>query len=489
MAPRSLRRSFLGLWLGWTLVALAVAGFMVTLFERSNATLIVNGKAEATQACQSVGARYRLFAASSGAAGSAEGQARELAAVMQASLYQFPGVEGSLWHKDGGFFGYAYPTYEGTSPKVDLPAAERGNIEGLVNEAADANAVRVGQRRGLREAVITVACPIDARAAVGIYVWTMLRVPLSAGGEIDYLVAAGGLLLLFLVGSGVWAARLGLRWSRAFGGVEGALEQSGADPPRDLAATGLVELDRVVKAINRFGQRLVDARQEASALAARASQIDRLTALGRVAAALAHEIRNPVAAMRLRAENVLAAGPAERQAAALQTILGHIRRIDSLLAEMLAFAQPIALQVRIVELAPWVRERVEGLRERAQKAGVSMAGHAEARSCQFDPEQMARVIDNLLINALQHTPAGGKVELEAAVEKGELSFMVADTGAGIDPSIAPRLFEPFATSRAEGVGLGLSIAREIITAHGGTIALLPSEVGTVFVVKLPCRSS
>ena len=102
---------------------------------------------------------------------------------------------------------------------------------------------------------------------------------------------------------------------------------------------------------------------------------------------------------------------------------------------------------------------------------------------------MSRALDNLLINALQHTPEGGHVELSAAISGGQLTFSVADDGPGIDPAIAARLFEPFATSRADGTGLGLSIVREIAAAHQGTVALRPVARGAHFVVTVPCRQS
>jgi signal transduction histidine kinase len=483
----SLRRSFLGLWLGWTVVALAVAGLTAAVFERGSAALIAKGRTTAAEACAAAGARYRLLAASGAAADTPSGRNRDLAVIMQASLYQYPGVEGSLWRKDGGFFGYAYPTYEG-SAKTDLPAAEREHIEELVAAAVREQAPRLDERRGLREVVITAACPIGTTPEDGFAAWTLLRVSLGPGQGFDYLALAGVLLLAFLVGSGLWVARVGLRWSRAFAGVERTLEGAGADAPRDIAPTGLAELDRVVEALNRFGRRLEDARAETAALTAKAFQVDRLTALGRMAAGLAHEIRNPVAAMRLKAENALV-GPQPRQAAALQSILGHIGRLDRLLAEMLAFAQPVALHQQPVPLEAYVGERIEALRERAEVAGVSLQGHADSASCAFDPEQMSRAIDNLLINALQHTPAGGRVELKAAVADRTITFTVADTGPGIAPDMAARLFEPFATSRADGVGLGLSIVREIAAAHGGSVELAKADTGATFVITLPCRPS
>jgi signal transduction histidine kinase len=486
----SLRRSFLGLWLSWTLAALAVAGITLVVFERTGSALIAKGRATAGEACAAAGARYRLLSASGAAAGTPDGRNRDLAVIMQASLFQFPGVEGSLWSEQGGFFGYAYPTYEGPAPKVDLPEAERTGIEALVRAALQDGTARVLERRGLREAVIVSACPMKVDGEPTLAAWTLLRVPLTPGGVLDYLALAGGLLLLFLVGSGVWVARVGLRSSRAFSAVEQAVEVSGADPPRDLQPTNVVEVDRIVRALNRFGARLEEARREAAALGAKASHVDRLTALGRVAAGLAHEIRNPVAAMRLKAENALA-GPPERNAQALQAILGQIARIDRLVAEILTFAQPIALHVQPVPLRRYVSERIDGLRERFDVARVALEGHAGEETASFDAEQMARALDNLLINALQHTPAGGRVALRATVAEAMLTFTVSDTGPGIDPGIAARLFEPFATSRADGVGIGLSIVREVAMAHGGSVELADgsSSGGATFVVSVPCRPS
>lgn len=405
---------------------------------------------------------------------------------MQASLYSFSGVEGSLWQPREGFFAYAYPTYEGTTAKTDLPAAERDHIEGLVTAALRDKTTLVDERRGLREAVITAACPVNLDQ--GLMAWTLTRIPLGPARGFEHLAVAGALLLAFLVGSGIWVARLGLRWSRAFSGVERALEAADAETNPAMERTGIVELDRVVEAHNRHARRLAEARAEASALTARASQMDRLGALGRMAAGLAHEIRNPVAAMRLKVENALA-GPPARQEAALRTILGHVGRIERLVGEMLAFAQPIALRTELVVLVDFVRERVELVHERAEAAGVAVSGVAGPEACAFDPEQMARAVDNLLINALQHTPAGGYVKLGAEVIAGRLRMAVCDSGPGVSPEMATRLFEPFSTSRSEGTGLGLSIAREIAVAHGGSLTLQPSDCGALFVIELPCRPS
>lgn len=110
-------------------------------------------------------------------------------------------------------------------------------------------------------------------------------------------------------------------WSRRVGGLEAALAGHAGDAPPELARTGDPDLDRIVDALNRAGRRLDAARRRSEELAARVAASERLAALGRVAAGVAHEIRNPIAAMRLRAENALATGDEERQERALRAVL------------------------------------------------------------------------------------------------------------------------------------------------------------------------
>ena len=99
---------------------------------------------------------------------------------------------------------------------------------------------------------------------------------------------------------------------------------------------------------------------------------------------------------------------------------------------------------------------------------------------------MARVLDNLLINALAHTTAGGHVELGAARDGDVLRLWVADDGRGVPPALQASLFDPLVTGRPGGTGLGLAVVREVVHAHGGTVALDPAHVpGTRIVMELP----
>jgi signal transduction histidine kinase len=293
-------------------------------------------------------------------------------------------------------------------------------------------------------------------------------------------------LALTIFGSAIWLAHVLVSWSRKIAVLEQALgkaESGSADLPK-MPHTGEQELDRLVDALNQTGERLTLERH-------RAGTAERLAAIGRLSAGLAHEIRNPIAAMRLKAENALAAEDDSRKETALQAILKQVARLDALLRNLLQMTQTGEPKATNVEPGSFLQMTIEPHQELAAAHGLSLeVGTLEPHNPlpRFDPFQMQRALDNLILNAIQNTPAGGCIVVEARRREDKLVLRVTDTGAGINEEIRDRLFEPFTTARPDGTGLGLAIVREIARAHGGEARLVASEHGARFEIEVPWQT-
>jgi signal transduction histidine kinase len=256
------------------------------------------------------------------------------------------------------------------------------------------------------------------------------------------------------------------------------------DLPR-LAPTGAPEIDRLVDALNSTGERL-------SAERRRTAAAERLAALGRMSAGLAHEIRNPIAAMRLKAENALAVADGSRSEAALKTILQQVGRLDALLRDLLEMTQANEPRLQDVDLPDFLANTIETHRDLAVAKGISLTagtGPASTPLPRFDPSQMQRALDNLIINAIQYTPAGGSIAVAARRKEDMLLLRVEDSGPGVADEVRERLFEPFVTGRADGTGLGLAIVREIARHHHGDVHLIEIARGAIFEIEVPWQPS
>jgi two-component system sensor histidine kinase HydH len=197
-------------------------------------------------------------------------------------------------------------------------------------------------------------------------------------------------------------------------------------------------------------------------LAARVAHDRRLAALGEMSAVMAHEIRNPLASLKghaqLLVENLEGS---ERERVKAQRVVDEAIRLERLTNDLLEFAR-----TGRIERAPC--DPAEVLRSAAasfESVALETAG-APAR-WSLDAGRMAQVLTNLLGNAVQ---AGGEVTASVAAEGGRLVYRVRDRGPGLPTGDAARLFEPFHTTRAAGVGLGLAVAHRMVELHGGTLA-------------------
>src|SRR5206468_58152 len=187
-------------------------------------------------------------------------------------------------------------------------------------------------------------------------------------------------------------------------------------------------------------ERLRTAQAHTAELARRLARAYRLAALGRIAAGVAHEIRNPIGAMRLKAENAIGQQP-ERQDAALQTVIGQIDRLDRLCESLLAVSRPLSLDPETVDVKGWLELHRQEFLETAKVGDVQLNITCEVERATIDPHQLGRALDNLLVNALQHVPKGGRVHVTAARHADRLRLTVSDDGPGVPQEIQAQIFE------------------------------------------------
>lgn len=277
------------------------------------------------------------------------------------------------------------------------------------------------------------------------------------------------------------------RWSQRLRIVEAALSAGAEDLPV-LELTGQRDLDRIIEAINGAGAKAAEARRRTVNLLQRVADGERLAALGRVAAGVAHEIRNPIAAMRLKAENALAnASDQSRSTDALQVVVEQVGRMDQLLQNLLRSVQRSDIKRALVtDIHGFLAEHAALFREQAGRRMIAVeCPQAFAKPVMFDRVQIGRALDNLILNAIQNSDDGTPITLRAESVESELHLSVADAGNGVPVTIREHLFEPFATGRPDGTGLGLAIVREVAEAHGGRVTLEHRSDGTTFTLELP----
>jgi two-component system sensor histidine kinase HydH len=219
------------------------------------------------------------------------------------------------------------------------------------------------------------------------------------------------------------------------------------------------------------------------------SRAEQLSAAGQLAAGVAHEVRNPLAGIKLLVESAIAS---ENQKPLnledLRVIHGEVARLENTVQEFLDFARPPAPKLSRCDLRRVIADAAELVRTRARQTSVELALPADGKpvTVTADAGQLSTVLVNLFLNAIDAMPGGGRVEIALHHGNDAVTVFVCDNGPGIPADILPRLFTPFATSKPTGTGLGLSVSRRIVEEHGGELsgANRPGG-GACFEVTLP----
>ena len=210
-------------------------------------------------------------------------------------------------------------------------------------------------------------------------------------------------------------------------------------------------------------------------------QAQRLSAIGNLAAGVAHDVRNPLNAIKLLSSHALDTlednAASEVPARQIRTIQNEVIRLEGIVSGFLSLAKEEELHREMHPIDPTLEECVRLVEKDAETRKVRFVSELRAGDTPLfiDRRQLSRAIINVLINALEACPAGGRVRLFSRVTDQGCEVEVRDDGSGMSKEVIERVFDPYFTTKDSGTGLGLSITRGIIEEHGGTITISSSE--------------
>ncbi len=233
-------------------------------------------------------------------------------------------------------------------------------------------------------------------------------------------------------------------------------------------------------------------RHQAGVLAQAEEQLrhaDRLSALGKLSAGIAHEVRNPLASIKGTAE-ILSDKfkPGDKEYEFVEILIKEVNRLDAVIVGFLDFAKPKPPKLTLSNINDIILSVLKLTEHQIERSGINIETRLgdNLPSVYADPEQMKQVFLNLIINAVQAMPDGGELEVESHRNSSEIVCTLSDTGIGISNEQQNDLFTPFYTSKKDGTGLGLAIVYRILEGHKGEIKFTSEEnKGTRFTISLP----
>jgi two-component system sensor histidine kinase PilS (NtrC family) len=227
---------------------------------------------------------------------------------------------------------------------------------------------------------------------------------------------------------------------------------------------------------------------EVKELEGRLQTSEKMALLGQLSAGLAHEIRNPLSAISGAVE-VLSdeVKPTENNLRLIKVVAQEVERLNLLVEDFLLLTMPIQALAVPVDVGLIIKETVESFGKIVRRAGLEIETDLQRGTyVQADSYRLKQAIWNLLHNAVQAMPNGGKIAIESYLEGDSVGIKISDSGCGIDENILSRIFEPFFTTKNLGTGLGLAIVQKVIESYNGKIEVKTAEgKGTTFFMTLP----
>jgi len=248
------------------------------------------------------------------------------------------------------------------------------------------------------------------------------------------------------------------------------------------AAVGDDEVGRLGRAFNQMLDRL-DESKVASV------RNEKLALAGLFAARVAHDIRNPLASIKINAQLLESAVRGhQRNAAAIDAVLHDVGTVEAVIRDLIELARPGELRLVPVDVNVVLRTVMRQLDARLthRRVAASLSLPDRLPLARLDTERFSQVMMNVIINAIDAMPNGGSLTVATHADGAQLVIDVDDDGTGVDPALADRVFDPFVSSKPDGVGLGLVNAKAVVEGHGGRIQLSPRQPrGTRARIVLP----
>ena len=429
------------------------------------------------------------------------GNSREvLALTSRLVLQSLEGIGGGFYSLPGDqLIGGFYPTGEMLAVRPDngdVPEAERQAVDQVARTAAitrESFERVVPSPTGL---LLISATPIREGYSVIGSAWSVKRIVDLPGANRfrAYLITAS------LAAAALASVLLTLLVIRNLQGgvrkIENGLQTLENNLSSRIDTTNEpAEIQHIVQAINRLGLTLKDKLEHEKEIESQLRHAERLASLGRLVAGVAHEVRNPLATIRLRVQMCRRDAADAKVKESCGIALEEIERLNGIVDRLLSFARPIQLQLQPVDLKGLVQERIHSFEELALERQVQLMTNLPARNflAVVDKDRIAQVFDNIIQNALEAMADDGgtlSVTLTSQTLKSEtrprISVEFQDTGKGMDSVVVSRVFDPFFTTKASGTGLGLSISHELVRAHGGDIKIDSQEGrGTNVMITIP----
>lgn len=244
----------------------------------------------------------------------------------------------------------------------------------------------------------------------------------------------------------------------------------------ELRAVSTAGATGEIRALEETFNTMVESLRGKEMVEAKLRQAQRLSALGNLAAGIAHDVRNPLNAIKLLSSHALDMIPEETDSPAvkpLRTIRNEVDRLENIVSNFLALAKERQLTPEPQAVDDLLGECARLLQKDAETRGIHLACDLRAgnRVLMLDPKQFTRAVLNVLLNSLEACGPGGRVRLSSRLSDRACQIEIQDDGPGLPQDVFERVFEPYYTTKAGGTGLGLSITRGIVEEHGGRIEI------------------